>query len=92
MTLLLVILLSLLQGSLSKTVKTVLPHYTLEMRNDCSTDYSLVTPAASIIDCGIKMIDNNLDAFYYDMDMKGCALYNRENKGPLKCWRLVPSS
>ncbi len=92
MTLLPVILLSLLQGSFGETVKTVLSHFTLEMRNDCSTDYSLVTPAATVIDCVTQMIDNNLAALYYNMESKRCFLYSRENKGPFGCWQLVHSS
>ncbi len=92
MTLRPVILLSLLQCSFSNTVKTVLPHYTLEMRNDCSSDYAFATDTASMIEYGTKMIEKNFDGLWYDADVNGCALYNRGNKEPLDCWRLVPAS
>ncbi len=91
MALLPVILLSLLQGSFSKTVKTGLPHYTLEMRPGCPANYVEVMPAASAIDCGTKMIEKNIDGLVYDEIGDSCFLLDQE-EGPVDCWRLVPSS
>ncbi len=92
MTLLPVILLSLSQGSFSKTVKTVLPHYTFEMRPGCPANYMVLIYTASMIECGTMMIQNNCDGLLYNTDTQSCALYSGENSGPLNCWRLVPSS
>ncbi len=92
MTLLPVILLSLLQDSLSKTVETVLRHYTFKMRPGCPATPVVEMQAASPIEYGTMMIVNDLDGLLYNRDTGSCALYSGENTGPLNCWRLVPSS
>ncbi len=92
MTLLFVVLLSLLQGYVTKTVKTVLPHFTLELRHDCPLNAASYKKAPNLSDCGTQMIDNDFDGLLYSADIKICGLYNRENKGLFGCWRRVPSS
>ncbi len=92
MTLLPVILLSLLQDSFSKAVKTVLRHYTFEMRPGCPATPVVEMQAAFPIGCGTLMIANDLDGLLCNTDIGSCALYNGENNGPLNCWRPVPSS
>ncbi len=91
-TLLPVILLSLSQDSFSKTVKTVLSHYTFEVRPGCPATHVVEMPAASPIECGTMMIANDLDGLLYNTDTGSCAHYSGENNGPLSCWRPVPSS
>ncbi len=87
-----VVLSSLVQGSVTKTVKTELPHFTLELRHDCPLNAASYKQAPNLSDCGTQMIDNDFDGLLYSADIKICGLYNRENKGPFGCWRRVPSS
>ncbi len=67
MTLLPVVLLSLLQGSFTKTVKTVLPQYTFEKFNDCLLDSSKKTQATSLLGCAGKMIGTHYHGFSYSL-------------------------
>ncbi len=89
MILLPVVLLSLLQVSFTRTVKTVLPQYTLERRPDCPHFSAKTTQATSSIDCAAKMIDNHLHGFRYIADGGTCHLLAQTGIYKAHCWKLV---
>ncbi len=87
MILLSVVFLSLLQGSFSKTVQTVLQHYKLELRYVCSDTYAKETQATSEIDCAVKMIATNHHGFH---NISGaCYLHAKSATEQSICWTVV---
>ncbi len=87
---LLALLLSFLQGSLTSTTKTIVPHEELEMQFDCPgfTPYTINT--VNSLRCGATMMSTRHDGFRYDKDRKFCQLFKRTSRGRHYCWRIVP--
>ncbi len=92
-TLLFVVLLSFLQGSVTTTIiETIEPHEAFEMRLDCPEMSSKTLPATNFVDCGEYMIFFNYGGFRYDKDVGECAFFTRNSYGKSSCWRRVPQN
>ncbi len=88
MLLLPVVLLSVLQGSVTKTVKTVVPQYTLE-RSICQGLIAEYTQASSIFGCAAQLINTNYHGFWFLADTGTCKFFTEPSEYKTPCWKLV---
>ncbi len=93
MTLFPVVLLSLLQGSVTTTtIKTILPQKLLKARYDCPATSNITTASSGFIPCANYIIKYVYGGFSYDMVGGICILVKRNSYGKDPCWRIVPQN
>ncbi len=95
MTLLAVVLLSLLLGSVTTTtIKTVLPQKTFELRNDCPFLTLTDRRTNGTIACGLLSLNfiGSDFRFWYHTDRGICAILVPHEYGKEQCWARVPQN